>query len=108
MEFNDLIQKAYNVREAYAELARRKYGRTWTAEEIALGFMGDVGDLMKLIQACEGIRDIPDAKAKIAHELADCLWSIMILSQEYEVDLESAFTETMESLEKHLSQNQPQ
>ena len=102
MEFDELIKKAQDVRNAYADLERQKYGRNWTSEEIALGFMGDVGDLMKLIQACEGVRDIPDPKAKIAHELADCLWSIIILAQEYEIDLESAFTETMTSLEKHL------
>ena len=29
----------------------KRYGRVWSTQELALGFMGDVGDLAKLIQA---------------------------------------------------------
>src|SRR3569833_1033846 len=71
------------------------HGRPWTREELALGFVGDVGDLAKLVQAMEGVRAIPDAKTKLAHELADCLWSLMTLADAYDVDLEQAFTGTM-------------
>lgn len=49
MKLKDLMQKAVAVRQQYAELEKRKYGRSWTDEEIALGFVGDVGDLMKLV-----------------------------------------------------------
>jgi hypothetical protein len=48
MEFRDLIQRAIDIRQQYAELEQTKYGRAWTNEEVALGFVGDVGDLMKL------------------------------------------------------------
>lgn len=102
MEFEQLIKRALEIRKIYATLERQKYGRCWTSEELALGFMGDVGDLMKLIQACEGVRDIPDARAKLAHELADCLWSVIVLADAYHVDLEKAFLETMEYLENYI------
>ncbi len=45
------------------------------------------------------MRDIPDAPARLAHELADCLWSVMTLARLYEVDLEASFTATMDELE---------
>ncbi len=80
MEFGQLIQRAMEIRQRYAELERSKYGRTWATEEIALGFVGDVGDLAKLIMAHAGVRTIPDVEEKLAHELADCLWSILVLS----------------------------
>lgn len=103
MEFTELIRRAAEVRALYAEFEEVKYGRSWTDEELALGFMGDVGDLAKLVQAMNGVRGIPDAKEKLGHELADCLWSVVVLAQAYEVDLEAAFLGTMDELEAHLS-----
>jgi NTP pyrophosphatase (non-canonical NTP hydrolase) len=103
MEFAVLVQRALEVRQQYAEWERRRYGRPWSREEVALGLAGDVGDLMKLVQAQEGVRDIPDAKDKLAHELADCLWSVLVLADLYDVELEQAFLQTMDELEAHLS-----
>jgi NTP pyrophosphatase (non-canonical NTP hydrolase) len=102
MEFRELVQRAMQIREQYAELEKSRYGRSWTDEEIALGFMGDVGDLAKLILAREGVRAIPDAEAKLAHELADCLWSVIVLAEHYSIDLEKAFMGTMDEIEVHI------
>ena len=103
MEFQQLKERALEIRQQYADLEQRRYGRPWTGEQIALGFVGDVGDLMKLVQAAGGVRDIPDAPAKLAHELADCLWSVLVLSDVYGVDLEGAFAQMMDALEQRLS-----
>ena len=102
MEFRDLAERAMAIRQRYAELEQTKYGRAWTKEEIALGFIGDVGDLAKLVMAHSGMRDIPDAEAKLAHELADCLWSILVLAHLYDVDLEREFLQTMDELALHI------
>ena len=77
---------------------RKKCGREWTRNEIAQGFVGDVGDLMKLVMAKEGIREADDVNRKLAHELSDCLWSVLVLAEEYEVDLEQSFLKTMDEL----------
>ena len=103
MEFGDLIQRAVEIREKYVQLERQRHGRSWSREELALGFVGDVGDLMKLVTAREGVRDIPDAEEKLAHELADCLWSVVVLARAYEVDLERAFVDAMDELDAHIS-----
>ena len=101
-EFKNLSERAWRVRQLYARLETLRYGRAWTAQEVALGFVGDVGDLAKLVQAKEGVRDIPDGEAKLAHELADCLWSVMTLAQLYDVDLEASFLATMDDLERGI------
>ncbi len=106
MEFRELEQRALEIRGQYALLERRRYGRAWTREEIALGSVGDVGDLMKLALAREGVRAIPDAAEKLAHELADCLWSLLVLADAYEVDLQRAFLRTMDELEAYLAAQQ--
>ena len=103
-DFGQLADRAWRVRQLYAELETLKHGRAWSREEVALGFVGDVGDLMKLVQAAEGVRAIPDAEAKLAHELADCLWSVMTLSRLYGIDLEASFLATMDELEDGIAQ----
>ena len=104
MEFSDLIQRALTVRTRYAQLEQKRYGAAWTTEELALGFVGDVGDLAKLVMAQNGRRDIPNASEKLAHELADCLWSVIVLAQAYQIDLEESFLQTMNDLEAHLKE----
>jgi len=99
MEFSDMRQRAMAIRGMYQNFEVARYGRGWNNEELALGFMGDVGDLAKLVMAVNGRREIPDARAKLAHELADCLWSVIVLAQAHEIDLEEAFLSTMDDLE---------
>ncbi|WP_433522173.1 hypothetical protein ACQPZ2_34085 [Nocardia pseudovaccinii] len=76
-----------------------------------LGFVGDVGDLAKLVMAAEGTRSMPGGHAALEHELADCLWSVLILAHRYERDLETVFTKTMgelgETIEARLVDHRP-
>ena len=103
MEFQEITNRALSIRGQYVEFEQQHYGESWTSEEIVLGLVSDVGDLVKLVMAESGRRDIPDSKSKLEHELADCLWSIIVLANNHNIDLEKSFLETMDSLEKHLS-----
>jgi NTP pyrophosphatase (non-canonical NTP hydrolase) len=103
MEFQVLLQRAVEIREQYAEFEQRNCGRSWTKEEVVMGFVGDVGDLVKLAMAESGIRQIPESKEKLAHELSDCLWSVLVLSHLYEIDLEQAFLQSADELEQHIA-----
>ncbi len=102
MDFKTLTDHALSIRGKYAKLEKAQYGREWTGEELFLGFMKDVGDLAKLIQAKEGIRRVEDIDTALGHELADCLWSIIVLADKYGVDLEASFIKTMDKLNTHL------
>lgn len=103
MNLRQLTARARRVRKLYAALETRRGGRPWTRAELAQGFVGDVGDLMKLVMAKDGLRSAKDLDAALAHELADCLWSILVLAEAYDVDLEAAFKRTMAELEKKLT-----
>lgn len=102
MDFSSLCSRAMEIRRLYAAHEQETYGRSWSGPEVALGLVGDVGDLAKLVMAREGMRTIPDAEEKLAHELADCLWAVSILAHIYGVDLEQAFLRTMDDLEDHI------
>src|SRR3546814_19591311 len=81
MHFSDLEKEALQLNGLYEELEVKRWGRVWTTQELALGFVGDVGALAKLIQAHAGVRDIDDYKPKLGHELSDCLWSVLVLAK---------------------------
>ena len=103
MQLSDLQKSALQLNELYEQLELKRYGRVWTTEELALGFVGDVGDLAKLIQAYAGIRNIDDCKAKLGHELSDCLWSIIVLAHKCGIDLEAEFVKHTRELTEHVS-----
>lgn len=103
MDLADLQRRALHIHDRYDELNRTLRGRTWTREEFMLGFVGDVGDLAKLVMAAEGARDMPGGRPALAHELADCLWSVLVLAHHYDVDLVAAFRQTMDELDTGIS-----
>jgi NTP pyrophosphatase (non-canonical NTP hydrolase) len=103
MKLSDLEKSALQLNDLYEQLEIKRYGRIWTTEELALGFMGDVGDLAKLIQAHAGVRTIDDCKAKLGHELSDCLWSIIVIANKCGIDLEAEFVKNTRELAEYVA-----
>jgi NTP pyrophosphatase (non-canonical NTP hydrolase) len=102
MDFLALLQRAKQIREKYSQLEKTAYGQEWSNLNIMEGFVGDVGELMKLVMAKEGLRTADNVDQKLAHELADCLWSVLILSDKYGIDLEQSFMKNMDELEAKI------
>lgn len=102
MEFEAIIERAREVRRLYEAVERGRYGRSWSLEELTLGLVGDVGDLAKLVQAREGVRDVDDVATRLEHELADVLWATIVIAEQCGVDLERAFVSTMDQLGRQL------
>lgn len=97
MDFKTISDRAVKVREKY-RLLEEKRGHVWSNSEIMEGFVGDIGDLMKLVMAKEGTREIDDVDEKLKHELCDCLWCVLVLAKKYNIDIESEFMEKMDEL----------
>ena len=103
MHLSELSRRAVALRARFVAAETARGGAPWSRAELAQGFVGDVGALMKLVMAKEGRREGPaDLDAKFEHELADCLWSVLVLADAYGVDLERAFATTMDELEAKL------
>lgn len=102
MQFNQIIKKALVVKRKYALSQKKSGAKEWTREQLMEGFVGDVGDLMKLVMAKDGLRKIENVDEKLAHELSDCLWSVIVLADSYKIDLEKSFQKTMNELQKRL------
>ncbi len=63
---------------------------------------GFVSDLSKIIMAKHDLRGMEDVDEKLAHELSDYLWSILVLASKYSIDLPSEFMKTMDLLDKRI------
>jgi NTP pyrophosphatase (non-canonical NTP hydrolase) len=91
-----LIQKrALEIREKYKQLEIKKSGHEWTNEQIVTGFKKDVSDLLALVKN-------HDQNEKLAHELSDCLWSVIIIANKFNIDVEKSFFLTMNILEEKI------
>ncbi len=99
----DLQRKAIVIRNRYSALNARDGQKEWDGLDYMAGFVGDIGDLMKLVMAKEGKRRGEDIDDRMRHELGDCLWSLLIIAEHYNIDLEDAFQMTMAELEKRLA-----
>ena len=97
-----IASRALEVRELFGEWEQAKYGRQWSVSDLLNGFVVDVGDLARLVMAATGARHEEDVPARLAHEFADCLWSVLVLAARLDVDLGAAFATTMDDLESFL------
>lgn len=104
MEFQELIKKAKEVKELYRRTNDNDGHKRWELAEYFQGLVGDVGDLSKLIMAKDNFRKADELDQKLKHELVDCLWSIMVIVDELNIDLEKEFLEGMDQLKKKLNQ----
>jgi len=102
-----LTTEAMALRSRFDDAARASGRRPWTRDEVMSGFVGDVGDLMKLVMAKNGVRPIADIDRKLGHELADCLWSVLVLAKLHDVDLEREFTRMIAEAAAQLPLNTP-
>jgi NTP pyrophosphatase (non-canonical NTP hydrolase) len=102
MNFDDLQRRALEIRNKYDTLNQEKRGVTWNEQQFMAGFVGDVGDLSKIIMAKHGLRAMDDVDNKLAHELSDCLWSILVLASKYEINLSKEFMKTMDDLDRKI------
>lgn len=97
-------RRALQVRELYERLERKFNGQVWTTPEIAIGYSADVGQVARLVLAAEGTWPVEgDLHAQLEHKLAECLWWTFVLADRLGVDMESAYSTTMDRIFTQLS-----
>jgi len=102
-DFKTLAAKALSVRDHYDELQEKDGQPRWDASDRMAGFVGDVGDLSKLVMMKQGKRRGTEGLDEaLKHEVTDCLWSIIVLADELGIDLETEFDKTMNELHKRI------
>ena len=101
-DVKDLAKRALSIKQQYDQLNVADGHKKWDGVDYLAGFVGDVGNLSKLVMAKEGRRRGEDVESKLSHELGDCLWSLLVLADYFDIDIEKAFNGTMDELEERL------
>jgi NTP pyrophosphatase (non-canonical NTP hydrolase) len=101
-DLKGLAARAQEIRERYNELNLKDGRSKWGGKEYAMGFVADVGELLEIIMAKENLRRGENVDTRLPHELADCLWSVLVLADHYGIDLEKEFLKTMDALEQRI------
>jgi NTP pyrophosphatase (non-canonical NTP hydrolase) len=104
MTYDELKKRALEIRDKYDQLNLHNGQNVWQGKDYAMGMVGDVGDLMKLIMASENMRGGRDVESRIGHELSDILWSLILLADIYEIDFTAEFERTMKYLDKTIAE----
>lgn len=104
MTLQELQEKIKSIKQKYHTLNRIEGYKTWGAGEYLHGLQGDVGDLGKLYLAKKGFAfSQKDLDRKIAQELADILWDVLVLADELDVDLEDQIEKTLNKLGQKIA-----
>ena len=104
MDYKTLQERALQISELFDSLNIQKNQKVWNESAVMAGLVGDVGDLSKLIMAKNNLRTKENIDDGLAHELSDCLWSILVLAHKLNIDLPKSFMQTMDSIEQKISQ----
>jgi NTP pyrophosphatase (non-canonical NTP hydrolase) len=97
---------AIDVKDLYDRLNKKSDQSLWSAEDYLSGLMGDIGDLHKLLMAKNNKRSYKGKDMTldqaIEHEMADIVWSILVLAKMHNVDIDKAFSDTMTKLKTDI------
>jgi len=106
MTYDDLVKIAMDTRQHLESYEERTTGKTWGNEKLLIGLVSDIGDLARLVLAKEGFRAAgADLDKALRHELADCLWAIIVLAEKYDINLADALVEMSEEIREKLEGN---
>jgi len=100
MSFKKIIDRTKEVWQYYIESDKRRLGKEWHRGEYAKALSADVGALVKLTMAKDGLREVENVDQKLKHEIGDVLSALIMVAIKYDVDIEKAFFETMDELEE--------
>lgn len=99
-DIKEMQDKANDVDRTYRPNAN------WSLREYAEGMVGDVGDLLKLVMAKEGLRSGDNIDESLEHEVNDIQWSLLMLYRELGLDPAESFLRAMDTLQKRIAEEQ--
>lgn len=103
MTYKQLVQIAKETRTLFEKYEKKSAGKVWDNQQLFMGLVTDMGDLSKLILAKDGYRSLSGNVDKaLRHELADCFWVLIILSEKYNINLPEALIEMNEEIKIKL------
>jgi NTP pyrophosphatase (non-canonical NTP hydrolase) len=100
------IQKmSLEIKKNYDQINYYDGHKKWQVADYTMGMIGDCGDLCKLVMAKNKLRRSKNENLDqdIEHELVDILWSLVVIADELNIDLENAATVQLDKLKQGVT-----
>lgn len=103
MDFEELIRKTEKVDKLFKQRFDKR--------DRALDLVEEVGELVQAMQVLDKRKLTNDpkkqrAKADVADALADILYDLILLAEEFEIDLGSEYKKMLSSLQKRVEKGE--
>jgi hypothetical protein len=106
MLFSEAVSRSQKIREIYHRLELKHHGTEWTTEEDALAFLTDAGLVGRLTMARQGRWPTEHGEAHdLEHKLGECIWWLIVLAEQMEIDSESALESFLTKTEQQLKES---
>lgn len=102
-DWQDMVDAARSLDAAYQVKDIKRIGRRWSLAEFLSRCSVDWGELSEQVGMHEGFRPGSYDAQAAAHELADLLWALIVISDRLDIDLRKALFSTMRELETRLA-----
>lgn len=103
MQLQAMIDRAREIQNLYRVHNEKAGEKRWEVSQYVQGLVSDAGDLNKLMMAHEGHLTMDDVPQKLEHEVVDCLWAVLVIASELNIDLAEAFPREMDTLQKRIT-----
>jgi NTP pyrophosphatase (non-canonical NTP hydrolase) len=89
-KFEQIQKLSLDIKQTYEEINQKDGHKKWQVEDYTMGMIGDCGDLCKLVMAKNKLRRTKSENLDqdIEHELVDILWSLIIIADQLDINLE--------------------
>lgn len=104
--FAQIKKLSIDIKKTYDEINHNDGHKKWQVSDFTMGMIGDCGDLCKLIMAKNKLRrsKSEDLDKDIEHELVDILWSLIVIADELNIDLEKVSITQLNILKTRVEQ----
>jgi NTP pyrophosphatase (non-canonical NTP hydrolase) len=98
--FRQIQDISLEIKNIYNEINQKDGHFEWKVSDYAMGMVGDTGDLCKLIMAKSNLRrtQSKNVDQDIEHEIVDILWSLIVIANELNIDLEKSSLDQLTKL----------
>jgi NTP pyrophosphatase (non-canonical NTP hydrolase) len=102
IKFEQIQKLSLDIKQTYDNINQKDGHQKWKVEDYTMGMVGDCGDLCKLITAKNKLRrnKSENLNQDIEHELVDILWSLIVIADQLDINLEEAAINQLNKLKQ--------
>lgn len=100
--FDEIINRALEIRKKYHKLEAEHHGNEWTIEEDALAFLTDAGLVGRNIMSQQQRWPKANSQSELEHKLGESIWWLIVLANRTDIDIKEAVANFLSETEKLL------